>query len=243
MSDNTIAQNLHKWDRQHRWQEHGDEWKGQAERCGKPYEDWKRSLIDSLILPHTAGANVLEIAPGHGRWSEAILTNCKHLWLVDLSPTCIDHCRERFRDRAGQVDYYVTDGKTLPAELSGRIDFVWSFDAFVHMGADTIASYLQEIQRVLAPGGRAIVHHAGRRDATLWLGWLRQFRGPGRLAYRAVSMGLDEVKDGWRSNVSARLFGDLAGRAGLEVERQMTRWAPGYGVPRFGDAITVMRKR
>ena len=240
-ADNTIQQNLHKWEGHH-WAEDGDEWKGQAERCGTTYERWKQSLIDHLLVPHVVDARVLEIGPGHGRWSSAILTACARLCLVDLSPGCIAFCRRRFEAHAN-VEYFVTDGHHLPGHLTDAVDFVWSYDAFVHMSGPVIAAYLGEIDRVLVPGGRAIIHHAGRRHGTLWLGWLRTLGDAGRRVYRQISMGGDEAPDGWRSNVSAQLVDEMATAAGLRVENQLREGEPGVGVPRFRDVISVLRKR
>ena len=88
---NTIDNNFATWDRRHGWPLDGDEWDGQARDCGQPYERWKKSLVDTLILPNISnGSVVLEIAPGHGRWSKEIAGVAKELILVDLSPTCIE---------------------------------------------------------------------------------------------------------------------------------------------------------
>ncbi len=244
MSDNTIEKNLRRWDQDHHWSEDGDEWKGQAESCGKPYAEWKQSLIEHLIFPYvTEETTVLEIAPGHGRWSESILSRCRQLILVDLSPNCILHCRKHFSGH-GNVEYYLTNGTSLPPDASAAVDFVWSFDSFVHMSGSVIQAYLSEIERVLVPGGHAVIHHAGRRHATLWLGFLKSFGGAGRRAYRAISLGLDEMDDGWRSNVSHRVVARMVVEAGLEVEKQINRWGPNraFGVPRYRDAITIIRK-
>src|SRR5690349_17953715 len=70
MTTNSVAENLKTWDQAHAWPEDGDEWKGQAVVCGVPYEDWKQSLVERLIDPYLPpGASVMEIAPGHGRWT------------------------------------------------------------------------------------------------------------------------------------------------------------------------------
>src|SRR5436305_741845 len=130
MPDN-VADNLKRWDRDHAWPQHGDEWNRQAAACGMSYDDWKASLVEHLITPH-AGAHmhVLEIAPGHGRWTAYLAELFGRVTAVDLSPSCIEYCMARFSG-ASNIDYVVTDGTSLP-QLSG-IDFVWSFDAFVHM--------------------------------------------------------------------------------------------------------------
>jgi len=241
LRDNSIESNLRVWDVEHPWTLHGEEWRDQARRCGQDYEAWRRSLVDSLLRPGAAGADVLEIGPGHGRWSAELLGCCRRVWLVDLSPSCVEFCRQRFAS-SENVSYHVTDGRTLPAGLDGAIDFVWSYDAFVHMSIDVIASYLAEIHRVLRPGGRAVVHHAGRRHRALPLRGLRRLGRHGTLLYRFLSIGLDGCDDGWRSDVSGRSFERAARGAGLVVERQSQCWAPGFGALGFGDLVSELRR-
>ena len=242
-AENTIDQNHTRWNDKHEWSSDGDEWNGSARFCGQPYEAWKDSLVETFLLPHvTPESRTLEIAPGHGRWSTYLVDRAAHVDLVDLSESCIDFCRDKFADRT-TVDYHVNDGSTLPVE-SGSIDFVWSFDSFVHMAPDVIRTYLQEINRVLRPGGEAVLHHAGRRHATRWLGGMRAFGSPGRYAYKLVSMSRIETTDGWRSNVSGRQVRDFAAELNVEVVDQTRSWGPEgeYTVERFNDWITTLRK-
>ena len=99
MTANSISENLKMWDEVHEWAEDGDEWKGQSRCCGVPYEEWKQSLIDHLIVPYVKqGDAVLEIAPGHGRWTGPLAERAGRLVLVDLSPSCLDYCAKRFAD-------------------------------------------------------------------------------------------------------------------------------------------------
>jgi ubiquinone/menaquinone biosynthesis C-methylase UbiE len=219
MLDN-VAKNLKRWDRDHVWPEHGDEWNRQAAACGISYPAWKESLVAHLIAPNvTAESHVLEIAPGHGRWTEYLAARAGRVTAVDLSPSCIAYCRQRFAD-ATNIDYFVTDGTSLPP-VQG-LDFVWSFDAFVHMDREVIAAYLKEIARVLRPGGRAIVHHSNVADL------------PSHTQAKA---------EGWRAPMTGALFAELATSAGLIVEDQFVYWdeTNKIGVPRLGDRITRMR--
>jgi SAM-dependent methyltransferase len=238
---NTIAANKRIWDQEYDWSEDGEEWNGQARYAGVDYSVWKRSLVGALIEPYARDADVLEIGCGHGRWSAEILPLCRTLTLSDLGESCIEFCRRRFAE-ADNVRYEVSDGVSLPSDLDESIDFVWSFDAFVHMEQSVIAAYMREIGRVLRPGGHAVVHHGNRRHATLPLARLERLGSLGRLAYRAISMGMDESHDGWRANVSARQVAAAAEAAGLVVERQINEWGDGLGVPRFRDRITVTCK-
>lgn len=245
MTSNSIAENLRVWNDEYAWPEAGDEWRGQAEACGVPYPEWKQEVIDRLIIPYAPpGATILEIAPGHGRWTESLARRAGRLILADLSPNCIAYCRRRLGDD-GRLETFVTDGRSLPSSLVSEVDLVWSFDSFVHIEAIDIEHYLVEIHRVLRPGGTAVIHHANRRHATLPLAGLRSWGSGGRLLYRWLSFGLGERKDGWRSAVSAESFRAMARRAGLDVTEQFARWGAGgrCGVPRHNDRVTVMKKQ
>jgi SAM-dependent methyltransferase len=242
---NSVARNLDAWDQRYKWIEDGDEWKGQAIVCGVPYDEWKRVLATSLIDPYARlGATILEIGPGHGRWTEYLAPRAGKLILVDLSPQCLEYCGKRFQG-LNQIECRLTDGSNLPADLSNSIDLVWSFDCFVHIRAADMRGYLREIARVLVPGGKAVIHHANRRHATLWLGFLRTFGKTGRLVYRAISMGTSEREDGWRANVSAKLVVRMARAEGLSVSDQVNGWGElgAYGVPRFNDRVTILEKK
>ncbi len=242
--DNSVAENLKEWDEDHVWDEGGDEWKGQAARCGVSYEQWKQSLIQHLIVPYVGpDAVVLEIGPGHGRWTEKLLEQpCSRLVLVDLSPTCLEMCRSRFSDP--RLETFQTPGDALPPDCTESVDLVWSYDSFVHVAATEFRRYLAEIYRVLRPGGVAILHHANRRQSTLWMGGLRSVGDRGRRLYQVISMGRGEDSDGWRSNVSAKDVSSWIGDSGLVLQRQFTRWSVDdpCGVPRFGDRISIMTK-
>ena len=218
-----IERNLRQWDQKHPWSQDGDEWSGQAAVCKVPYEVWKESLVANLLLPNLTGeTTALEIAPGHGRWTEYIARHARHVIVVELSPSCLAFCRDRFADLSN-IDYYLTTGSTLPRFAAGRVDFVWSYDSFVHMDKGVISSYLAEIRRVLKPGGTATIHHSDVADP----GSHQQNGAPG-----------------WRSAMSGALMRELAETAGLAVLSQFTYWdeEAKIGVPRFGDQITTVRR-
>ena len=136
--------------------------------------------------------SIVEIGPGAGRFSEVLAERAERLVLVDVTDEALRRCREHLGERPG-VEYVRTDGASLPGVEGGSVDLVWSFEAFVHMQPVDVAAYVGEIARVLRPGGRAVIHHAGRRD-----------------------------RSGWRAPMSAALFARLARDRGLEVESQET---------------------
>ncbi len=238
----SIDWNRRAWDGEHVWHEDGDEWSNMAAHCGASYGDWKEGLIEAFLLPHVGpDRDALEIAPGHGRWSETLVATCRSVTLVDLNPGCIEACRARFAD-ASNVAYELNDGSTLPG-ADRSVDLVWSFDSFVHMDPDVIDAYVGETARVLRPGRYAVLHHADKRPAGLALAPVAaKFGRAGRLTTQLVAQG--RVRDsGNRSNVSAAMVADMAGAHGLDVALQTDRWGPGgrFNVAKYHDAITVLR--
>lgn len=223
------------WNEKHEWPKDGDEWSGQAKFCKVPYDEWKDSIYRRFIKENLGGA-VLEIGPGHGRWT-GYLTKTQRLVLVDMSPNCISFCKKRFSSMKN-IDYHVNDGKSLPVQDSS-IDFIWSFDTFVHIERDTLEPYLAEFARVLKPSGRAVIHHPGRRH--LWLAPLASAGVFGKMAYDKISLGMHVRNSGWRANISRELFRKLAEDSGLEVLEQTDSWGK-CGVRLFSDCVSTLRK-
>jgi SAM-dependent methyltransferase len=197
------------WD----WSSRGEEWNASGV--------WKRALIDDVLcrwIP-SDGA-VVEIGPGGGRWSEVLAARSSRLILVDVSERPLELCRERFSD-ASNVEYVLSSGSDLPGVVSGSVDAVWSFEVFVHVAPSDQAAYLDEIARVLRPGGVAAIHHADGRNR-----------------------GAMPSRQGWRAPMSRGLFAALAIERGLRVECQLDSWGPDgrYDLSAYADAITICRR-
>lgn len=188
------------------WDGGGEEWTAS--------EAWKASLIADVLKPTMpSGATLLEIGPGAGRWTHALHERAAQLILVDITDTTLELCRERLGDPAN-VAYVCNDGSGLREVVTGSVDAIWAFDAFVHIAPLDVASYLVEIRRVLREDGVAVIHHTGRRDPK-----------------------------GWRSPMSAGLFANLARERDLVVERQFDTWSDGrYGVRAQGDVVSQLRR-
>jgi ubiquinone/menaquinone biosynthesis C-methylase UbiE len=190
------------------WARDGEEW--------TQSEEWKRSVVAELLRPHVGqGCDVLEIGPGAGRWSVELQPAARTLTLVDVSRAGIERCRARLQG-APNVEFIVNDGRSIPCD-AGRFHRVWSFDVFVHIGADDTARYLAELRRVLRPGGLALIHHTADGG----------------------------IRGRWRSHMTAEQFASLARGAGLSVSRQFDTWrheGREFGVSGSGDAITILEK-
>lgn len=190
------------WD----WSGGGDEWTAS--------EGWKAGLIAAVLEPNVPdGARVLEIGPGAGRWTGVLLGRASRLVAVDISAACIEACRERFA-AYGSAEFHYTSGADLAPVADASVDVVWSFDVFVHINAAEVEAYLAEIARVLAPGGRAVLHHGG----------------------------VGGTGGGWRSDLTDARMVEIVAAAGLTREARLTGWEQdGARVTlAFGDVISVL---
>jgi ubiquinone/menaquinone biosynthesis C-methylase UbiE len=206
------------WDR-YDWPRNGDEWTDQAEFSGMDYATWKQDIVDAFILPNVAeGSTVLEIAVGHGRWVPSLAQRARRYIGIDFSPSCIGFCRERFT-HLEHVDFYLSDGRTIPFVPDSSVQFVWSYDSFVHIEPDITEGYLSEFARVLSPEGRCSIHHPGTPSP-------------------------EQRANGGRSQLNAELFARLARAHGLRLLSQEDSWGPGNrsNTKLFGDCISTIEK-
>jgi len=215
------------WGNPDNWPDGGDGWDFHAKFCRQPYEAWKDSVVKEFLVPYLGPqVDVVEIGPGQGRWSQFIIANARTVALVDLSSNCIEACRRRFAHAdSASVSFHVNDGISLPIE-SASVDLVWSFGAFVHIELPEIDRYLGEVRRVLRPGGRFVIHHAGRSERPE--------------DHRAETEPGGSPDAGLRSEVSARQFAEVTADNGLVVDQQIWHWGPRceFGLA-FRDVISI----
>lgn len=151
----SVETNKAVWSSGYAWPQQGDEW---SAPWGSATTQW-RSVILPRIAPFIPTGNVLEIAPGYGRWTQFLLPEAQHLTVVDLSESCIEACKVRFAE-ATNVSYHLNDGKSLAMVDEESIDFVFSFDSLVHADIDVLWAYLMELNKKLSSDGVAFLHHS-----------------------------------------------------------------------------------
>ena len=204
---NSAALNKEIWEGWN-WSGAGDEW--------SLSEQWKQSLIRCILKPHIPeNSSILEIGPGAGRWTGALLERAREYVGIDISSTCIAHCRDRFGGDP-RATFSVGSGRDLAGVADTTIDAIWSFDVFVHINGTEVDGYALEFARVLRPGGVAIIHHGGIGGAS----------------------------GGWRSNLTALALQEIVTRRGLGMDRSFEHWVDDGSVHQlvYGDLITVIRK-
>jgi ubiquinone/menaquinone biosynthesis C-methylase UbiE len=242
----TIHQNVEVWNHIHSWNRDGDEWSDQAEFCGQPYDAWKRTLIDELFVPYvTNESHVLEIGPGRGRWTKLYIDLVKQVSLVDVTPRCIEYCRRIFSSYQ-HVDYFINDGEGLGQIDDGAIDFIWSYDVFVHIERRETKRYFLEFTRVLKDGGIAVIHHPNVEPSLLFFTkvFLVNMTGPLRSLITDRIFARYANKMG-RSFVSGQMIRKLAKQSGLQAIVQTDSWGPNreHNCRKFNDQISILRKR
>lgn len=121
---------------------------------------WEPTSIFVRLFNELNTTRCAEIACGFGRHSAQIVTRCQELYLIDTSVDAIAVAKERFKAYPHVNVILSEDGLSMPGIPDERLTAVFSYDALVHFEPLTIASYLAEINRTLAVGGRALLHHS-----------------------------------------------------------------------------------
>jgi SAM-dependent methyltransferase len=137
------------------WKDAGEEW---SESWGTSQAQWTETILPRIreCLP---SGTILEIGPGYGRWTHYLKDYCDRLVAVDRAAQCIDACRSRFADDP-RITAYVNQGGSLDMIGDASVDFIFSFDVFVHIKRDVVEEYFREFRRTLKPGGKGFIHHS-----------------------------------------------------------------------------------
>jgi hypothetical protein len=221
----TVEENAAYWGGDYQWRTQGDEW---SAAWGGPSMHWQMSLYPRLrtLLPVS---RIVEIAPGHGRWTAFLLPYCDEYIGVDLSETCIGICEERFA-AVDKARFFVNDGRSLPMVEQRGADFVFSFDSLVHVEADVMRDYMGELAEKLSDDGIAFLHHSNLGDGDA------KVRRVDRYAARAaralpriepILRKLDVVQEThWRATtMSGALLDEMCQDAGLRcVGQEIVNW-------------------
>lgn len=148
------------WDGQARWNAHvaiydteavrDPEGGGEAfDRAGA--EDARR--MSWFVHP---GTRVVDLGCGIGRVMRHLAPHCKEIIGVDISEEMVAKGRE-FLAGIPNARLVATDGAALPGIEDGSVGFLYSLLCLIHVDRRSAYRYLQEIVRVLEPGGLAFL--------------------------------------------------------------------------------------
>jgi SAM-dependent methyltransferase len=137
------------------WKDAGEEW---SEPWGGSAAQWSGAILPRIrdCLP---AETILEIGPGFGRWTHYLKDYCQNLCIVDPAVECIEACRRRFAADS-RIHCHVNDGRSLSMLPDNSVDFIFSFDSFVHLQRHIVESYLTELRKKLKVGGKGFIHHS-----------------------------------------------------------------------------------
>ena len=168
----------------------------------EPEMEWQWNQIIYPLIKELDFSVVVDLACGHGRNSEKLRLFARELHLVDINQSCLDACMSRFGKSIDGTSffYHLTSGNSLRSIQDNAATLVYSWDSMVHFDKLIVADYVNEIARILAPGGTAFLHHSN---------------------YGAMKPDSDWAKnDGTRSDMSAELMKEYAKQSGLKLVKQ-----------------------
>ena len=213
LPSHTVAANREFWNNYYDWTEKGEEWTCDVKKYrGINPEQWKSDLIKKMMKKYIKeNSIVLEVGPGGGRWTETLQKLSKHLILADITQKCLDICKERFKSQ-NHIDYKLIKNSFDFLE-NNSIEYVWSYDVFVHVNPSDIERYIKDFKRILKPGGCAIIHHSG------------------------TFSDYKNKKDGWKSFIGRKQFAKIVEKYGMKIIEH------NLDLPHFpGDIISVFTK-
>jgi SAM-dependent methyltransferase len=227
----SLKENYEFWNQSYNWTRYrGDQW---SAAWGGPEAQW-RWCIYPRIRRHLPVPRILEIGPGHGRWTQFLQNQCENLVVVDISERCIQVCQERFGPE--RMTYHVGDGRSLEFLGDQSIDFVFSFESLIHTEIEDLGHYLKDLGRVLREDGVGFLHHSN-------LGQYKRYYDASESLPRSLKRMLRERGlldfDEWRApTVTAGKVEEAAKTAGLSMmSQELVPW----GGRRFIDCFSTFK--
>lgn len=152
----SVEWNKQAWNDQFDWSQNGDDW---STPWGTPYGQWHSTIMPRIgsFLP---AKNVLEIAPGFGRWTQFLLKFSEDYTGIDLSEKCASACKKRFPN----ARFEVNDGVSLQTIADRKYNLVFTFDSLVHADWDAVGGYIPQILALLGDRGVCFMHHSNLGD-------------------------------------------------------------------------------
>jgi len=198
------------------WREAGEEW---SAPWGSSAAQWAGTIFPR-IRDRLPTDTILEIAPGFGRWTHYLKDYCQELWIVDRSSECIEACRRRFAADP-HVRCYLNDGRSLAMIPDASVDFVFSFDSFVHPNPDVIEAYLCELGAKLKASGKGFIHHSNFGQ---YANTLRE-RLPEIVAKPLIKAKILDWAHHRNPGMSAELFRTMCEQHGLHcISQELVNW-------------------
>ena len=125
-------------------------------------EDRIRAVLLQVI---GSGQDVLEVGTGDGRTACLLAEQGNKVTSVDVSRLALAQARERWGDLGLDLSFRFGDARALEFE-SETFDFCISENMVEHISLEDMRAHLQEVKRLLNPGGSYLIYTPSR----LWSG-------------------------------------------------------------------------
>jgi hypothetical protein len=108
------------------------------------------------IKPYVNDATVaLEIGPGRGAWTRALLP-AKEVWCLDAL-SAEHNAFWKYVGEAPHVNYFQVEDFSCSMLPDASFDFFFSYDVFCHISFDGISEYMRNIYPKLKPGAQGFL--------------------------------------------------------------------------------------
>jgi ubiquinone/menaquinone biosynthesis C-methylase UbiE len=136
----------------------GEEW------GGPEFADHIVGLVSDYLGDQV---DVLELGCGGGKFSRRIAPRCRSLLCTDISAAMIEHTRAGLADDGldANVSYKVLNGRDFEGIPDESVDFIFSYDVFIHLQPQNVYGYLRDARRVLRPNGAIMLHQVNLATA------------------------------------------------------------------------------
>lgn len=151
-------------------------------------DEAEAALVDAFVPP---GSSVLDLGCGNGRIALALAARGYAARGLDISPSMIDEARAAATAARADVPFEVGDAVALPYAADELDAVVFGCNGIGHLTLEGKAACLREVQRVLRPGGVAVLSLRTPYAANRLL--LRMLRN---VAMRRDGLRADEETDG-----------------------------------------------
>lgn len=178
--------------------------RAEEERSGGSYRRVFKKALQPHLLPD---AKVLELGPGKGSWSRAIL---RHIPEGELHTVDFQDVTPWLKpgDYSGRLICHRVQDNSFDGLPDGYFDVFWSFGVLCHNEASSIREILNRARSKMKPGAIA-VHQYGNWEKLETFGWDR-----GGVPQEFKSKTDEEI---WWPRNDQRLMSKLAIEAGWEV--------------------------
>ncbi len=166
-----------------------------------------RKTLKKAVLPYINSRSVvLELGPGSGSWTRAILKHIPEgrIYTCDINDQTNHLKPEKYSGRL--VCYQVKDNE-FSCIRNNSIDFFWSMGVLCHNPTPDIENILRNARPKMKPGGIACHHHGDweKLDKLNWVG------GP------PIEFKTKQDHDIWWPRNSTRTMVELAQKTGWKV--------------------------